>query len=65
MKTLNGSERYIIRDREAGNNITFCNTLEEAIATFQDYEETDKRTDVFEEDFYEIYDRENHCVVDC
>ena len=63
MKTNN--ERYIIRDREAGNNITFCRTLEVAITILQEYEEEDKRTNVYEENFYTIFDRENHCIVDC
>lgn len=48
--------RYIIRDREAGNEIDCFDTLEEAIATLNAYEEEDMEEGMYEEDFYEIYD---------
>lgn len=49
-------QRYIIRDREAGNYIDSFNTLEEAKEVIAMYEEADKADECYEEDFYEIYD---------
>jgi len=46
---------YIIRDREAGNIIEECETLEEAEQTIIDYEEEDKGNNSYVANFYEIY----------
>lgn len=50
---------YIIRDREGGNPVERVNTLEEAQALLQKYEEEDKKDGTYTADFYEIYDVEN------
>lgn len=49
---------YIVRDREAGNEIERFETIEEARVALRKYEEQDKTDDTYEEDFYEIYDEE-------
>lgn len=46
--------KYIIRDREAGNVITWFATREEAEEELAKYEAEDKRDGSFTEDFYEI-----------
>lgn len=45
---------YIIRDKEAGNEIARFNSLAEAEQELKTYEETDKNEGTFTEDFYEI-----------
>ena len=45
---------YIIRDREAGNYITSCDTLEEALSTVENFESEDKKDETYTPDFYEI-----------
>lgn len=45
---------YIIRDREAGNEIARFNSLAEAEQELRAYEEADKNEGTFTEDFYEI-----------
>lgn len=47
--------KFIIRDREAGNEITRFDSYEEAVAELEKYEETDKAEGTYTEDFYEIY----------
>ena len=49
----------IIRDAEAGNEIARFETVEEARAELQKYEEQDKTDGTFEEGFYEIYELED------
>ena len=48
---------YVIRDREAGNEIEYANTIEEAERIVEEYEETDRREGTYTEDFYEIAER--------
>ena len=45
---------YVTRDREAGNEIDRFETITEAMAAIQAYEEDDRRNDCYEEDFYDI-----------
>lgn len=45
---------YIIQDREAGNIISSFETLEDAEAELEQYEEEDKREGTWTPDFYEI-----------
>jgi hypothetical protein len=47
--------KFIIRDREAGNEIARFDSYEEAVAELEKYEETDKAEGNYTEDFYEIY----------
>lgn len=49
----------IIRDAEAGNEIARFETVEEARAELQKYEEQDKADGSYEEGFYEIYELED------
>ena len=46
--------QFIIRDREAGNEITRFNSYEDAMAELKHYEETDKAEGSYEKGFYEI-----------
>lgn len=45
---------YLIRDREAGNVITECDSIGEAIATVEQFEEEDKKEGNYSNNFYEI-----------
>ena len=45
---------YIIQDREAGNKITTFETLEEAKAELEKYENIDKNEGNYTDNFYEI-----------
>lgn len=49
--------KYIIRDREAGNEIARFDSMEEAKAELKKYEEADKKEGTFTEDFYEIVEQ--------
>ena len=51
-------KKYIIQDREAGNQIDEFNTYEEAKEQLGKYEAEDREDGVFEEDFYEIVEVE-------
>lgn len=46
--------KFIIRDREAGNEIARFDSYEEAVSELEKYEETDKAEGTYTEDFYEI-----------
>lgn len=50
--------KYIIQDREAGNFIDEFDTEEEAKAALAAYEAEDKANGCYEEDFYEIVEKE-------
>jgi len=47
-------KKYIIQDSEAGNFIDGFVTLEQAIKALKNYEEEDKKDNIFVADFYEI-----------
>ena len=46
--------KYIIRDREAGNEIETFNTKEEAVRRLDEFEADDRDEGTFTPDFYEI-----------
>ena len=54
-----GQMKYVIRDREAGNEIERFATREEAEQQLAQYEEQDRADGIFVEDFYEIVERCN------
>ena len=47
-------DKYVIRDREAGNIIECFKTIEKAKKALEKFEKTDKKEGTFEENFYEI-----------
>lgn len=55
--------RYIIRDREAGNEIEWCSSIEEAKNIIAKWEEEDIREGIFTPDFYEIYDSKTEEII--
>lgn len=55
--------RYVIRNRESGTIIEEFETLEEAKEEVAYYEELDKEHEIYEPDFYEIYDTEKEEIV--
>ncbi len=46
-------EKWIIRDREAGNVIEECDSEAEALAIIKEYEKEDKQEGYFKGNFYE------------
>lgn len=46
--------KYIIRDREAGNKIATFDSYGEAVKELENYEAEDKRNEEYTPDFYEI-----------
>lgn len=58
------TDRYITRDREAGNVIDYFSTLAEARKAIEAYKRSDKAEDIYEENFYEIYDSRAEEIVD-
>lgn len=56
-------KNYIIRDREAGNEIARFETMEEAQAELNKYEAADKAEGSYSEDFYEIITEEEKYIV--
>ena len=50
------ARRFVIRDRQAGNEITRARTIDRAKEIIEEFEEQDKKENIFEKDFYEIYD---------
>lgn len=46
--------KYIIRDREAGNKIATFDSYDEAVRELQNYEAEDKHNEEYTPDFYEI-----------
>lgn len=50
------AKRYVVRDREAGNEIEKFKTAEDARKALNEYEESDKAEGIYEEGFYEVYD---------
>lgn len=47
-------KKYLIQDREAGNVIEECDTLEEAEKVLAEYEAEDEKDGTYTPDFYEI-----------
>lgn len=52
-----------VRDRISGTFIDEFETKQEARDAIREYEKEDKENEVFEEDFYEIYDPENNEII--
>ena len=52
-----------VRDRISGTFIDEFETKQEARDAIREYEKEDKENEVFEEDFYEIYDPENNEIL--
>lgn len=53
---------YIIREREAGNDIIMTKTYEEAAKLVEAYETDDWIEDIYVEDFYEIVETEEEII---
>lgn len=64
IKKEEDTDRYITRDREAGNVIDCFSTLAEARKAIEVYERSDKAEDIYEKNFYEIYDSKSEEIVD-
>ena len=47
-------KKYRIKDKGRGWEVEIANTLEEAKEFIEEYEEQDKRNEVYEEDYYVI-----------
>ena len=54
---------FSIRDRQCGNVIDSFDSLEAAMYTLNEYEEADKLDNIYEENFYEIFDTINNEIV--
>lgn len=50
--------KYYTCDRETGTRIDLFKTIEEARQEIKKYELSDKEENIYEEDFYQIYDAE-------
>ena len=64
IKEDSNSTRYATRDREAGNIIEYFANIVEARKAIQQYEESDKKEDIYEANFYEIYDTEAEEIIE-
>jgi hypothetical protein len=54
---------FEVRDRQGGNVIDSFESLEAATYALNEYEETDKLDNIYEENFYEIFDTINNEIV--
>ena len=54
---------FEIRDRQGGNVIDSFDSLEAAMYTLNEYEEADKIDNIYEENFYEIFDSSKDEIV--
>ena len=54
---------FEIRDRQGGNVIDSFDSLEAATYPLNEYEEADKIDGIYEENFYEIFDRSKDEIV--
>lgn len=54
----------VIRDREAGNEITRCWGINQAREIIEEFEEADKKEGIYEENFYEIYNDRTKQIVE-
>lgn len=54
---------FEIRDRQGGNVIDSFDSLEAATYALNEYEEADKLDNIYEENFYEIFDTINNKIV--
>ena len=51
-----GDYMFEVRDRQGGNVIDSFDSLEAAMYALNEYEEADKLDNIYEENFYEIFD---------
>ena len=54
---------FQVRDRQGGNIIDSFDSLEAATYALNEYEEADKIDNIYEENFYEIFDTINNEIV--
>lgn len=54
---------FQVRDRQGGNVIDSFDSLEAAIYALNEYEEADKLDNIYEENFYEIFDSSKDEIV--
>lgn len=54
---------FQIRDRQGGNVIDSFDSLEDATYALNEYEEADKLNNIYEENFYEIFDSSKDEIV--
>jgi|GEM_PF-3565375 len=54
---------FEIRDGQGGNVIDSFDSLEAAMYALNEYEEADKLDNIYEENFYEIFDTINNEIV--
>lgn len=63
-KAIPWKNRYAVRAREAGDEIEVADTLLAAKEIIDRFENDDKAYGIYEENFYEVYDRVTESVVD-
>ena len=54
---------FQVRDRQGGNVIDAFDSLEAATYALNEYEEADKLDNIYEENFYEIFDSSKDEIV--
>ena len=54
---------FQVRDRQGGNVIDAFDSLETATYALNEYEEADKLDNIYEENFYEIFDSSKDEIV--
>ena len=54
---------FQVRDRQSGNVIDAFDSLEAATYALNEYEEADKLDNIYEENFYEIFDSSKDEIV--
>lgn len=60
----NFTERFIIRDTEAGNPIDAYDDLATALVTWEEFIITDKKNKEYKPNFYELLDQETWIIYD-
>ena len=58
-----GNYMFQVRDRQGGNVIDSFDSLEAATYALNEYEEADKLDNIYEENFYEIFDSSKDEIV--
>lgn len=54
---------FQVRDRQGGNVIDSFDSLEDATYALNEYEEADKLDNIYEENFYELFDSSKDEIV--
>ena len=60
---MENEKKFIVQDKETGTVIEKVESLELAKELIKKYEDEDKKNEIYEEDFYEIYDKNLDSVV--